>query len=130
MEPQRKRILMVDDSPTIVQAAYDELNDQGYEVEVAYDGAEALKILEKFLPDIIILDIEMPGMKGDEVAAKIRQNPALARIPLVALTAVSLKSLGDRAKYFDAYLVKPFGFEEMLELVAKKIGSARIAPGF
>ncbi len=115
-------MLVVDDSPTIVQAAYDELNDQGYEVEVAYDGMEALKLLEKMVPDIIILDIEMPKMKGYETAEKIRSNPALAKVPLIALTAVSLKTLGEKAKFFDAYLVKPFGFEEMIELVRKTIG--------
>jgi len=118
----KKRVLFVDDSPSIVQAAYDELDARGYEVEVAYDGKEALEILEQNVPDIIILDIEMPKMKGSEVAEKIRQNPALSKIPLIALSAVSPETLGEKAKYFDDYLIKPFGFDEMLNLVKEKIG--------
>jgi|YelNatPaOPRAMG01_1025707.scaffolds.fasta_scaffold326444_1 chemosensory pili system protein ChpA (sensor histidine kinase/response regulator) len=117
-----KRVLFVDDSPTIVEAAYDELNEKGYEVDVAYNGVEALKMIEKSIPDIIILDIEMPKLKGYEVAEIIKMRPDLAKIPLIALTAVSLETIGEKAKYFDAYLVKPFGFEEMIEMVEKKIG--------
>jgi CheY-like chemotaxis protein len=118
----RKKVLFVDDSPTIVEAAYDELTEQGYEVSVAYNGEEALNLLESDVPDIIILDMEMPVLKGYEVAEKIRANPKLAKIPLIALTALSPAGLGDKAKLFDAYLVKPFGYPEMLKLVAKKIG--------
>ncbi len=114
-----KKVLMVDDSPTVVEAAYDELNEKGYEVEIAYNGMEALEMLELFIPDIIIMDIEMPKLKGYEAAEQIRKNPKLCKIPLIALTGVSPQTLGDKAKYFDAYLVKPFGFEEMIQLVDK-----------
>jgi len=118
----KKKVLFVDDSPTIVEAAYDELNEQGYEVSVAYNGEEALNLLESEVPDIIILDMEMPVLKGYQVAEKIRADPALSKIPIIALTAISPKTLGDKAKMFDAYLVKPFGYPEMLKVVAQKIG--------
>jgi CheY-like chemotaxis protein len=117
-----KRVLFVDDSPSVVQAAYDELDAKGYEVDVAYDGEEALERLKENIPDIIILDIEMPRMTGDEVAEIIRKNPDYANIPLIALTAQSAQSIGERSRYFDAYLIKPFGFDQMLKIIAEKIG--------
>jgi chemosensory pili system protein ChpA (sensor histidine kinase/response regulator) len=121
-EGSKKKVLFADDSPTIVEAAYDELDEKGYDVSVAYNGAEALELLEDETPDIIILDMEMPKKRGWEVAEKIRDNPKLAKIPIIALTALSPKTLGDKAKLFDAYLVKPFGFEEMTKMVVKFIG--------
>jgi len=120
-----KRILLVDDSPTLVQAAYDEMDGKGYLVEVAYHGKAALKYLEEnpdAPPDLIIMDIQMPKMTGDEAARTIRQNPAWKNIPIIALTAVAPDSLGQYLAYFDNYLVKPFGFNEMLELVERTIG--------
>ncbi len=120
-----KRVLVVDDSPTLVSAAYDELEQRGYEVEVAYDGNKAIEYLSKnpnLIPDLIVMDIEMPKMRGDEAARKIRDNPSWRHIPIIALTATSAESIEDWASLFDSYLVKPFGFEEMLELVAEIIG--------
>jgi CheY-like chemotaxis protein len=122
-----KRILLVDDSPTLVQAAYDELDEKGYLVEVAYHGKAAVKYLEEnpeAPPDLVIMDIEMPKMTGDEAARLIRQNQAWNNIPIIALTAVAPDTLGQNLAYFDNYLVKPFGFNEMLELVERMIGAA------
>jgi CheY-like chemotaxis protein len=121
-----KKILLVDDSPSLVAAAYDELEDRGYLVEVAYDGLEALALLEEMsddLPHLIIMDIEMPNMKGDKATRLIKQNQPWKDIPVVALTAVSPDHLGEALAYFDNYLVKPFGFEEMLALVERMIGA-------
>jgi len=118
----KKRVLFVDDSPSVVQAAYDELSEKGYEVDVGYDGEEALDRLKDNVPDIIILDIEMPRMRGDEVAERIRKSPNYANIPLIALTARSAETIGEKSGYFDAYLIKPFGFEQMLKIIIEKIG--------
>ena len=121
-----KRILLVDDSPTLVQAAYDELDDRDYLVEVAYDGKAAVKYMEENpddLPHLIIMDIEMPKMSGDEATRIIKQNPAWKDIPIIALTGVAPDNLGESLAYFDNYLVKPFGFNEMLELVERMIGA-------
>jgi two-component system alkaline phosphatase synthesis response regulator PhoP len=118
-----KKVLFVDDSPSVVQAAYDELDKNGFDVEVAYDGQEALERIKEEIPDIIILDIEMPKMKGDEAAEKIRTNPETASIPIIALTACSAESLAEKSEYFDAYLIKPFGFDEMIKTIKKFIGN-------
>jgi CheY-like chemotaxis protein len=122
-----KRILLVDDSPSIVEAAYDELEEKGYVVDVAYNGKKALKLLEENpedLPDLIVMDIEMPKMRGDEAARIIRATPAWSKIPIIALTGISPDSLGAQAGLFDNYLLKPFGFEKMLALVEEMIGAA------
>ena len=121
-----KKILLVDDSPSLVAAAYDELDDRGYLVDVAYDGLEALALLEEMtdeLPDLIIMDIEMPNMRGDKATRLIKQNPDWKDVPVIALTGVSPDHLGEALAYFDNYLVKPFGFEEMLALVERMIGA-------
>jgi len=120
-----KRVLIVDDSPVFVEAAYDELEEKGYLVEVAYDGKKALVYLEENpdeLPDLIVMDIEMPRMKGNEAARIIRENQGWKDIPIIALTGTSPEHLENGKELFDAYLVKPFGFPEMLELVEKTIG--------
>ncbi|MFO8057728.1 MAG: response regulator [bacterium] len=120
-----KRILFVDDSPTVVEAAYDELEDKGYVVDVAYNGKKALKLLEECegdLPHLIVMDIEMPKMKGDEAVIRIKQNPAWQHIPVIALTARKQDVVGEAVDLFEDYLIKPFGFDNMLETIEKIIG--------
>ncbi len=123
-----KHILLVDDSPTVIEAAYDELDEQGYMVDVAYNGKLAVKLMAEYaadeLPDLIVMDIEMPQMRGDEAAKIIRDNPAWKHVPIVALTGVAPDNLADSLGLFDNYLVKPFGFEQMLNLIVKMIGPA------
>jgi CheY-like chemotaxis protein len=121
-----KRILLVDDSPTVVTTAYDELEERGYLVDVAYNGKAALLRLEESgddLPDLIVMDIEMPKMRGDEAAAIIRKNPRWSHLPIIALTAVAPENLGPSARLFNNYLIKPFGFDQMLKLVEETIGA-------
>jgi len=120
-----KRVLMVDDSPTVVQAAYDELEELGYLVEVAYNGREAIGYLEQNpndLPDLIVMDIEMPKLSGDEATKIIRANPAWKHVPVIALTGKSPESMAEFLSLFNNYLVKPFGFDQMLALVKEIMG--------
>ena len=123
-EEMAKRVLLVDDSPSVVQAAYDQLEERGYLIDVAYNGVEALKRIEDAVPDLIILDIEMPKMRGDEAAEKIRANPLWVMIPIIALTARKPDVVGKRTSLFTAYLIKPFGFDELLKKVEELIGPA------
>jgi CheY-like chemotaxis protein len=121
-----KRVLVVDDSPTVVQAAYDELEERGYLVDVAYNGKAALKLLTENaddLPALIVMDIEMPKMRGDEAARVIRDTPAWAFIPIVALTGRKPENIDDADSLFNRYLIKPFGFEQMIKLIEEMIGA-------
>ncbi|OGP56686.1 MAG: hypothetical protein A2V67_12965 [Deltaproteobacteria bacterium RBG_13_61_14] len=119
-----KRVLLVDDSPSVVQAAYDQLEERGYLIDVAYNGAEALNRIEDAVPDLIIMDLEMPKMRGDEAAEKIRANPLWVMIPIIALTAHNPESVGARTSLFNALLIKPFGFDVLLKKVEELIGPA------
>jgi two-component system alkaline phosphatase synthesis response regulator PhoP len=119
-----KRVLLVDDSPGVVQAAYDQLEDRGYIVDVAYNGLEALKRIVAAVPDLIIMDVEMPKMRGDEAAEQIRENPPWSLIPIIALSSRRPEYAGSRSTLFNAYLIKPFGFEEMVKKVEELIGPA------
>jgi len=112
------RILVVDDSPTFISAVCDILEAGGYEVEVARNGDEALRLATEVKPDLIIMDIEMP-YRGDRAASALRCSDETANIPIIAMTGVSPESLGDSAKLFNDYLVKPFGFDELIPMVER-----------
>ena len=93
------RVLVVDDEPTVRSWLSALLAFEGYLVEEAADGAMALQVLQGFRPDVIILDLIMPGMNGREFLLELREDPRLARIPVLVWTAVkgvhiNLTSLG------------------------------------
>ena len=81
------KILVVDDEPNIVVALEYLLHREGYEVHKAYNGQEALDTLQSLVPDVVVLDVMMPGIDGFEVARRIRQIPALELTKIIFLTA-------------------------------------------
>ena len=113
--PQSK-VLIVDDEPNIVLALEFLLQREGYRTEKAFNGHQALENAADFLPDIVVLDVMMPGMDGFEVASKIRQSPALNHTKIVFLTAKGTQR--DKATGYDSgaeyYMVKPFDNDEFV----------------
>ncbi|MBU0492738.1 MAG: response regulator transcription factor [Chloroflexi bacterium] len=109
------RILLVDDEPNLVWAVQNSLADEGYEVLSTGDGVEALAVARRHHPDLIVLDILMPGMNGLQVCHNLRRDPTLAAIPILFLTALS--AIGDRVTGLDQggddYLIKPFSLAEL-----------------
>ncbi len=107
------RILVVDDDPEIVSFLKRGLTFEGYTVETAGDGAEALAKIREREPDLVVLDVMMPGIDGIEVARRLRKASA---IPILMLTAKG--TVSDRVAGLDSgaddYLVKPFAFDELL----------------
>ena len=83
------RILIVDDEPNNRVLLQVMLANDGYEIVTASAGNEALELVEKLPPDLIVLDVMMPGMDGYQVAARIKTNPATRHIPIIMLTALS-----------------------------------------
>ena len=81
-------VLIVDDDPTAREALVAILEGEGYELHLAKDGIRALQMLEQLQPDLILLDVMMPGMTGFEVCQRIRATPALAEVPIILLTAL------------------------------------------
>jgi two-component system response regulator MprA len=107
-------ILVVDDDRAVREALERALEVQGYDVELAADGGEALAAVERRAPEAIVLDVMMPGVDGFEVCRRLRSRGE--RIPVLLLTARD--AVGDRVEGLDAgaddYLVKPFALEELL----------------
>jgi signal transduction histidine kinase len=81
-------VLIVDDDPTARETVMAMLEGEGYDLQLAKDGPQALKILEQLQPDLILLDIMLPGMDGFEVCRRIRSTPQLAEVPILMLTAL------------------------------------------
>src|SRR5947208_736968 len=102
-------ILIVDDNPTNLKLAADVLECEGHAILRARDAIEAQEVLKNGRPDLILMDIQMPGMDGLTLTRLLKADPAYQRIPIVALTAFAMK--GDDKKALDAgcdsYLTKP-----------------------
>jgi len=116
------KILIVDDNRMLLQALSEFLEEAGHETEVAADGTDALELLAHDTPDLIIMDIVMPGMNGNEVTKKIRENPKTSSIPVVAFTSQSNRGQWD--DLFDDYLIKPFGYDQLSEIIKRFLGGS------
>jgi two-component system cell cycle response regulator DivK len=107
-------VLIVDDNEKNMRLARDVLRLAGFETLEATTGSESIVLAREELPDVILMDIRLPDMNGADAAERIKNNPATARIPIVALTSLAMK--GDReqllAAGFDGYLEKPISVKE------------------
>ena len=114
-----KRILVVEDQPDNRRILRDLLGNAGYELIEAETGEEALTAVETQRPDLILMDIQLPVMDGYEATRRIRLNPELKSIPIIAVTSYALA--GDEAKALavgcTAYITKPFSPRALLEKV-------------
>jgi CheY-like chemotaxis protein len=114
------RVLVVDDCHDAAATLRFLLELWGYDVWTARSGAEALAVVPLFQPDVVLLDIEMPGMHGGEVARRLRQFPGFDRVLLVATTGTEPDDprLGGYRAYFDDHLPKPYNLERLEHLLA------------
>ena len=114
-----KHILVVDDNPSSRELVKFAL-EPGYQVEEATDGRDAISRIQQSLPDLILMDIQMPEMDGYETLDQIRRYPASARVPVVAITAFAM--LEDRQKAFKAgfngYFAKPINITALRTQIA------------
>ena len=104
-----ERILVVDDDPLNLKVTRLLLVGEGYEVRTAEDSQEALAILDVFRPHLILMDIRMPGMDGLELTRRLRADPAMQGVIIVALTAYAMRVDEERAREAgcDGYIAKP-----------------------
>jgi CheY-like chemotaxis protein len=119
-------ILVVEDNPVNMRLVRLILRTHGYSVCQATTGPEALHLLETERPDLILLDMQLPGMDGFTLAARLKSDPATSAIPLVAVTALAMKGDGDRvmAAGCDAYLPKPIDDTELIEVIEQCMAKA------
>ena len=119
----KRLILIVDDSPNNQRIIGTILSNKNYKLAYAASGFEALKFVEKQIPDLILLDIMMPGMDGFEVKAKLNENPIYKLIPVIFITA--LEEPENKAKGFELggrdYIVKPINKLEVLARVRSQL---------
>ncbi len=128
------KILVVEDNERNRKLIRDILEYYGYEVREARDGASGAAAAREWLPQLIIMDIQMPILDGLRAARTIRDDPVTKGIPLIALTSFAMK--GDREKFleagFDDYIAKPIDTRRLPELVRRYLGeqdAARAAEG-
>jgi CheY-like chemotaxis protein len=109
-----RRVLVVDDDPDILDALSEILEVEGYEVQRARNGREALQRLERGLPDLVLLDLMMPVMDGWELIKALSQDDRLATLPVVVISALDQdEQLGFRR------IKKPFDIDELVKIVAE-----------
>jgi two-component system KDP operon response regulator KdpE len=109
---EQNRILVVDDESQITRVLRRSLSGQGYEVQVAGEGEEALKTFNLWKPDLVVTDLAMPNMGGLELCRRLR---AVSRVPIIVLSArgderIKVEALDSGA---DDYITKPFGMDEL-----------------
>jgi DNA-binding NarL/FixJ family response regulator len=114
-----KRLLIVDDEPNLLRAVSACLRGEGYEVDTARSGDEALVHIAQRVPDLIVSDIRMPRMDGYALARQLRSNPRTDLIPIVFLTAKDENAdrIAGIRSGVDAYLTKPFEPDELIAVI-------------
>jgi len=114
------RILIVDDNSVNLKLATDVLEMEGYAVEKAVDAEQAQELLKRSTPDLILMDIALPGMDGLTLTRKLKADERLKHVPVVAITAFAMK--GDEQKALDAgcngYITKPIDTRKLPQQVA------------
>jgi CheY-like chemotaxis protein len=122
--PEPPLILIVEDNELNINTISSYLTVKGYRPIVAQDGAAAIQLAQQHRPDLILMDIQMPGMDGLEAITRIRQHPQLTKIPIVALTALAMD--GDRDKCLNAgandYLTKPVKLKQLNQTIQHWLG--------
>ncbi len=129
---KKSRILVVDDEPDLVELVRHHLVREHYEVVTAGDGETGLAEARRRLPDLVVLDLMLPGIDGLEVCRRLRSDPRTTHIPIVMLTAKGEESdaVIGLSQGADDYVRKPFGMKELVARIATRLRAAEMrAPG-
>ncbi len=123
----RFRVLVVDDEPSVRSCLRAALPAASYEIHEAVEGREALEKAERLVPDLIVLDVRLPGIDGFEVCRALKEHPATRRVPVIFVTAVEDTRLHRRMQEAGgtACLTKPFRLESLIALTHAVIENAR-----
>lgn len=118
-----KKILVVDDEPDLLKVTLLRLNKTGYKAFGGSDGRDALDLAKQIIPDLIILDVYLPGVNGNDVAKTLKKDSKLKHVPVILISATT-RSLDVKARECgaDGYIIKPFDPEELVGMVTKLLG--------
>jgi DNA-binding response OmpR family regulator len=125
-EGAKRKVLVVDDEPSIAKILRKQLEVAGFDVTVAVDGEDGLAKVRDWKPELVLLDVMLPKLNGHEVCKALKADPELARIPVIMLTAKTQRQDQDLAQRqgADAFLTKPFQLAELLAKVKGLLGQA------
>jgi CheY-like chemotaxis protein len=123
-----ERLLVVDDNPINVRLAQRLLAVHGYDVRTAGDADEALAAIAEFAPQVVLMDVQLPGMDGLELTRRLKADPQRAHMVIIALTAYAMKGDDERARAAgcDGYISKPIDTRSLPQLIESLVarGSA------
>jgi CheY-like chemotaxis protein len=124
----RGLILIVDDNPIDLKLTSALLGVEGYEVEAAVDAEQAQLLLRRMVPDLMVVDIALPGMDGLTLTRLVKGDPRLAHVPVVALTAFAKRGDVEQAAAAGCarYLTKPVDLESFAEDIAETLAASRV----
>ena len=124
---KRGRILVVDDEPDLLELVKHQLGKEHYEVTTAQDGEVALAQARRQPPDLVVLDLMLPGIDGLEVCRRLKSDPRTMHVPIIMLTAKGEESdaVIGLSQGADDYVRKPFGSKELVARIAARLRSSR-----
>lgn len=128
MQPHPKRVLVVDDEPTIRDLVAEALREAGFETETAANGVEALTRMQRWRPDAIVLDLMMPRLDGTGFTELMRLNPRFADVPVLLVTAAYGAAQAAEQIGVQAWLAKPFELDALVDAVTNLAGSPAALP--
>lgn len=123
MQSQQKRVLVVDDEPTIRDLVAEALREAGFDTDTAANGVEALTRMQRWLPDAIVLDLMMPRLDGTGFTELMRLNTRLADVPVLLVTAAYGAAEAAQQIGVQAWLAKPFELDALVDAVTKLAGA-------
>jgi two-component system cell cycle response regulator DivK len=125
------RVLVVEDNPLNLKLVRDVLTASGFEVVPAVTGEEGVELAATCEPDLVLMDLQLPDFDGYEALRRLREDPALIAVPVVAVTAFAMREDRERASRsgFDGYLEKPISIRDLPAQVSAFIGRGRADGG-
>lgn len=120
-----KRILVIDDDPTLIKVIKPFLESQDYQVQVAVNGEEGIDAIKKQVPDLIVLDVQMPKMNGYTFIFELKKISQAATIPIIVLTSKEGMAEIFKVEGVKDYIIKPFKPEILLTAINKHISPAK-----
>ena len=124
------KVLAIEDNPANMKLVSLLLQHAGHTVLSAVDAESGLTLARSERPDLILMDIQLPGMDGMAATALLKQDPLTAAIPVIALTAMAMKEDQEkpRAAGCDAYIAKPLRYQELYEVMARLLLPSKVQP--
>ena len=119
------KILVIDDNPLNIELVSDLLDANGFRVYSAQSGEEGIRLAREFLPDLVLMDVSLPGMDGITAAKALKADAATQSVKVVGLTAHVMREEETTVlnKYFDGYLRKPFDTRTFIATIKSFVGS-------